>query len=116
MAEPVTTAAVVSAGLSIYQAGGFALLLLAVVVIGGTLMGRFLMAMIRDLGARLNSVQDNQTDLLVGVVKDCTASNHALREEMREQTSVIRQQNDVLRARPCLIETGTHQRPALPHH
>lgn len=102
--EPTTA---ISAGLSLYQAGGFALLLLAIVVIGAALMARFLMAMIRDLGARLNSVQDQQTGLLVGVIKESTA-------QMQRQTEAIEQQTEVLRARPCLVETGIHHRPTLP--
>lgn len=102
--EPITAGAAAKAGISLYEAGGFALLLLAIIVLGATLMARFLMAMIRDLGTRLNVVQDRQTGLLVGVVQDSTAACRDLRNEVVKQTASIDQQTDVLRQRKCLVD------------
>ncbi|MEY2855628.1 MAG: hypothetical protein RL030_2760 [Pseudomonadota bacterium] len=113
--EPVsTTVTAAKAGISLYEAGGFALLLLAVIVAGATLMARFLMALIRDLGTRLNAVQDQQTGLLVGVVQESTKAANDLRAEMAKQTGVIEQQTEALRARPCLVDTATIHKAGLP--
>jgi len=112
--DPVTAGTAVKAGISIYEAGGFALLLLIIIVIGAALMARFLMSMIRDLGTRLNSVQDKQTGLLVGVVQENTKSNGELRDEIRTQTYAIRQQTAALQSRPCLVETAIIRKPTLP--
>jgi hypothetical protein len=100
------------AGISLYEAGGLALLLLGIVVVGATLMVRFMMAMIRDLGTRLNGVQDQQTGLLVGVIKENTEASREMRMELAHQTNIIAQQTEALRARPCLIDTGVY--PKLP--
>lgn len=109
--DPATLAAAGKAGLSLYEAGGLALLLLGIIVIGATLMARFLIGMIRELGARLNSVQDDQTKNLTGVIKENTAASRDLREEMAKQTATISAQTEALRGRPCLIESGVMKRP-----
>jgi hypothetical protein len=111
--EPVTaTVTAAKAGISLYEAGGFALLLLAVIVAGATLMARFLMALIRDLGTRLNAVQDQQTGLLVGVVQESTKASNELRAEVAKQTAIIENQTEVLSARPCLVDSATIRKPA----
>jgi predicted PurR-regulated permease PerM len=94
--DPTSVATV---GISLYQAGGLALLLLGIIVGAGVIVFRFLAQMIRDLGTRLNAVQDQQSQLLVGVVRENTTSNHELRSEMAKQTTIISQQSQVLRER-----------------
>jgi uncharacterized protein HemX len=109
--EPVTATAAVKAGLTLYEAGGLALLLLALGVVGGSLMVKFLMGLIQDLGARLNAVQDQQTGLLVGVIKESTDASREMRNELARQTAIIVQQNEALRQRKCLVETDTYHKP-----
>lgn len=129
--EVATATTVASAGISLYQAGGLALLLIAMGAFGIFFMARWFMGMVRELGAELKSVRDEMQRTLVGVIKDNTASNHELKDEIRhgneavqqevaKQTVIIAQQNSAMRDRPCLIETGQHRAlptplPQLPH-
>ena len=112
--EPSTA---VSAGLSLYQAGGFALLLLTIMCFSGWLVGRFLFNLITKLGARIDELENRQFTTLTKALSDNAEALRDLRSETHEQTKCIRQQTDVLRARACLVETGHHvaMRPVLPH-
>jgi predicted PurR-regulated permease PerM len=109
-----TTAAAAKVGISLYEAGGLALLLLGIIVGAGVIVFRFLSQMIRDLGARLNGVQDEQTKLLAGVVIENTKSNHALQSEIAKQTAVISQQSQVLRERLPAAMAPHHYAPPTP--
>lgn len=112
--DPVTT---IAAGTELWKVGGIAAVLLAVIVIGGYLMFRFLIGQIRDLGARLNEVQDRQVQELSAVVAENTKSNLAVVSACDRQGVMHAQVLDALRSRPCLIETGEHRavRPPIPH-
>lgn len=112
--DPVTASSAVKAGLSLYEAGGLALVLLAIIVVGAFLMGRFLIGHIRTLGARIDHLEDRQVNQLNSTIEQNTAALHDLTAKTDEQTGCIRQQTEVLRARPCLIESGSHPRPTLP--
>lgn len=86
-------------GISLYQAGGLALLLLGIIVGAGIIIFRFLSAMIISLGSELKEVRHEMSDALIGVVSENTKSNHALQVEIAKQTVVISQQSQVLRER-----------------
>jgi Tfp pilus assembly protein PilN len=95
------------AGISLYEAGGFALLLLAVVLVLVGFGGWFLIGLIRDISTEIKSVRSQTVDLLAGVIKDNTASNTAVVHEIAKQTVVISQQSQVLRER--LPSVPVHQ-------
>lgn len=99
----------IKSGLSIYEAGGLALLLIFVGVIGCALMGRWFMNEITKMRGEIQA-------LLVGVIKENSLACQNLQGEVKFQTSVIVAQTEVMRGRPCLIESGVHQRPVLPRH
>lgn len=90
---------VASVGISLYQAGGLALLLLGIIVGSGVIIFRFLSGMIVSLGEELKGVRTQMTEALVGVVSENTKSNHALQSEIAKQTIIISQQSQVLRER-----------------
>jgi hypothetical protein len=96
-------ASAVSAGLSLYQAGGLALLLIAIETVGVALIGRWMMATIRELGAELRSVRDETHKTLVGVVTDNTKSNERICAAIDQQTEIIQQQTEAMRQRQCLV-------------
>jgi hypothetical protein len=98
----------VTAGVSLYQAGGFALLILAIFVVFVGLILWYLRGMIRELGNELRDVRNEMQRTLVGVVKENTRSNYEVRDEVAKQTVIIAQQNAAMHARPCLQESGTH--------
>lgn len=86
-------------GISLYQAGGLALLLLGIIVFAGIIIFRFLSGMILSLGEELKTVRTQMTDVLVGVVSENTKSNQELQGEIAKQTIIISQQSQVLRER-----------------
>jgi predicted PurR-regulated permease PerM len=110
--EPVTAISAAKAGLSLYEAGGLALVLLAIIVGAGFLVFRFLVKMISEISMRLNQVQDQQTNRLVGVLEDNTEAMRGVQTEVAKQTIIISQQNAAMQGRPCLIGSGAHPRPA----
>jgi hypothetical protein len=77
-------------GISLYEAGGFALLLLAIIVAGGSCMMWFFMKMIRDLGAEVKEMRTFQTNKLVTVVEANTEANREVKTELRTQTEILR--------------------------
>lgn len=107
----------IQAGAELWKLGGIAAVLLAVLVAGGWLMFRFFVHLVRDLGRRLDVVQGEQNRELLEVVKANTRSNDAVTAASHETTVALRQMADVLRVRPCLIESGPQPvpRPTLPH-
>lgn len=107
--DPASAAGVASAGISLYQAGGLALLLLVMGAVGISLMARWFMAMVSALGAELKSVRDEMQKTLVTVIQENTAASHDLRREVAAQTVILSQQNSAMRDRPCLVDPG--QRP-----
>ena len=80
----------VSAGISLYQAGGLALVLIGIQVAGGVFVIRWLMAFIRELHAELKESRNEHTNALGGVVA--------------ENTQAMRDLTDALRVRPCVTE------------
>lgn len=90
---------VASVGISLYQAGGLALLLLGIIVGAGIIVFRFVSGMILSLGSELKEAREEMTEALLGVVSENTKSNHALQTEIAKQTIVISQQSQVLRER-----------------
>lgn len=102
----------IKAGLSLYEAGGLALLLLAIIVASGFFIFRFFVGLIRDIGADLTSVRKEFTVALGGVIRENTDASRNLQSEVARQTLIISQQTEVMRGRPCLVESGVHQRPA----
>lgn len=115
--DPASAAAAASLATELWKLGGIAAVLLAIIVVGGYLMFRFLIGMIRDLGARLNLVQDYQKSELAAVVGANTLSNQAVVVACENLRTMQSQVIDALRVRPCLIETAAYPvvRPALPH-
>lgn len=75
----------------------------------------------RHLSTRLGAIEDSRVALLTGCITEnttaCRAMSHDIREiktEVIRQTDTIDQQTAAMRTRPCLIESGVHQRTALP--
>jgi hypothetical protein len=96
------------AGLSLYEAGGLALVMLAIIVAGAYFMFRFLFGQINSLGARLNAVQDAYTDKTVSVMEEVS---HQSRRAADTNIEILAN----LRSRKCLIdETPTDRRTPLP--
>ena len=102
------------AGLSLYEAGGLALVLLALMAILVWLVGRFLFRLIEDMGKRLNDLEDRQVNKLDHTIAGNTQALQQLVSATAEQTDSVKTQTEVLRQRPCLIESGVHPRPILP--
>lgn len=73
--EPATA---IKAGLSLYEAGGLALFLLGIVVIGGHLMFRFLVSMINTQGVRIDKMVGEDRDKMLKSIDTNTASNIAV--------------------------------------
>ncbi len=73
-----TPTAVAQAGVTLYQAGGFALLLLAIGVVGGSWMAWVMVKMINRLNTRLDEVQDNYLKTTQVCITENTASNKAV--------------------------------------
>ncbi len=109
--DPASAATVASAGISIYQAGGLALLLIVMGAVGISLMARWFMGMVSALGAELKSVRDEMQRTLVGVIKENTEASRELRHEMAAQTDILKQQNSAMRDRPCLVDAGQKPSP-----
>lgn len=107
---------VTAAGIELWKIGGIAAVLLAIIVIGAYLMFRFLIKMIHDLGVRLNSVEDHRVNSLQSVIEANVTASHEVVAACRELRSSNEQVVEVLRSRPCLIETSPHPiaRPVLP--
>ena len=104
--DPVTTA---TAGISLYQAGGLALLLLGMGAVGVSIMAKWFMGQVSALGGELRLVRTEMQTTLVGVIRENTKSAQELRAEVAAQTVVISQQNNAMRDRPCLVDTGAHR-------
>lgn len=102
---------VANVGISLYQAGGLALLLLGIIVGAGVIIFRFLSAMIISMGLEMKEVRHEMTDALVGVVSENTKSNHALQTEIAKQTIIISQQSQVLRERLPTPQPNALQTP-----
>jgi hypothetical protein len=92
---------------SIWQIGGVVAALMAMIVALLAIAILLAVRAFRHISGRLGQVEDSRVDLLVTCIKDTKTAIDA-------QTAVIRQQNDAMRGRPCLIETGQHLRPHLP--
>jgi hypothetical protein len=103
--DPTSASAAATVATELWKVGGIAAVLLAIIVVGGYLMFRFLIGMIKELGERLSDVQDYQRDHLEKVVQDNTASNHAVVVACDNLRTAQGQVFDALRVRPCLIET-----------
>lgn len=103
----------VKAGLSLYEAGGLALLLLALMAALIWMVGRFLFKMVDKLGDRINDLEGAQRDRLDKVMSANTTVLGQLVVATSEQTIYIKQQTEALRQRPCLIESGIQPRPTL---
>lgn len=106
------TATVTSAGISLYQAGGLALLLLGMGAVGITIMGRWFMGQIGAMGGELKEMRREMQGTLVVCIDKNTDALRGMRTELAQQTVIISQQNSAMRDRPCLQETGMHK--ALP--
>lgn len=115
--DPATATATAAIATELWKVGGIAAVLLAIIVVGAWLMFRFLIGMIKDLGQRLNKVQDYQTKELAFVVGANTASNQAVVVACDNLRATQGQVLDALRVRPCLIEPERHPvvRTPLPH-
>ncbi len=94
--DPTTA---VRAGISLYEAGGFALLLLGVFLLFVAVGFWFLIKLISGLSSEIRDVRNQMVAMATGVIKENTASNVAVVAEVAKQTGVIRQQSDVLRER-----------------
>lgn len=88
-----------SVGISLYQAGGLALLLLGIIVAAGVVVFRFLSTMITSLGLELKELRQEMIGSLAGVVAENTKSNVSLQNEVARQTIIISQWGQVLRER-----------------
>jgi hypothetical protein len=109
--DPATATTAVSAGISLYQAGGLALLLIVMGAVGISLMARWFMAMVSALSAELKSVRDEMQRTLVSVIKENTDASRELRHEVAAQTVILSQQNSAMRDRPCLVDQGQKLAP-----
>lgn len=105
--DPATVSA---AGLSLYQAGGLALLLIGIETAIVYVVGRWLMALITAQGAELKAVRDEMHRTMSTVVGENTKSNEHVVAAIDRMAEIVTQQTDAMRGRPCLTETGEHRR------
>jgi NAD/NADP transhydrogenase alpha subunit len=98
--DPVSA---VSATVTLYQAGGLALVLIAIQVICGSLVVKWMMNIITSLGAELKESRTSANTTLSTVVKENTRSNDKLCGAVERNTAMIEHQTEVLRGRPCLL-------------
>lgn len=82
---------VAQAGISLYQAGGFALLLLFVGIIGTSLMAWVMIKMINRLNDRLDTMQDNYMKNTQVCINENTQSNREVITSVKTLTEVMRE-------------------------
>jgi len=111
--EPIT--ATTTAALSVYQAGGLVLVLIIAGIIGVSLLAKWFMGMVRDLGKKLDEVRGEMQVILVSCISQNTVSNNNLQTEVAKQTRIIEQQTECMRSRRCLIDDDETRSRANPH-
>lgn len=107
--EPATIASLIN---EVYKVGGVVLVLLLLGGLGCAYFGKFLISQVNSLSARVAQVESEKTQILVTHLKDNTSGLHEIADQTKRQTDKLEDVVQALRARPCLIDTGTH--PTLP--
>lgn len=80
---------VTQAGISLYQAGGFALLLLFVGIVGTSLMAWVMIKMINRLTDRVDTIQDNYMRNTQVCISENTLSNREVITTVKTLTKVM---------------------------